>query len=88
MFKKNYSIKTKADVSLNLLCDPAVIADEKGRLLTANDAFEEVTGLVRKELIGKPFLELEFVPAEGKKLLLENRKKNARLVCSRKEGYC
>jgi len=45
--------------------------------LTANDAFEEVTGLGRKELIGKSFLELEFVPAEGKKLLLENRKKNA-----------
>jgi len=56
--------------------------------LTANDAFEEVTGLGRKELIGKSFLELEFVPAEGKKLLLENRKKNAWLVCLRKEGYC
>jgi PAS domain S-box-containing protein len=75
MRKKNYSIETKADVSIDLLCDSAVIADEKGRLLTANDAFEEVTGLDRKELIGKSFLELEFVPAESKKALLENLKK-------------
>jgi len=45
MYKKNSSIETKADVSIDLLCDPAVIADEKRRLLTANDAFEQATGL-------------------------------------------
>jgi PAS domain S-box-containing protein len=72
MSKKNHSIERKAKVVLNLLSDIAVMVDEKGRLLVVNDVFEEVTGLSQKEVIGKSFLELGNLPAESKKVLLEN----------------
>jgi PAS domain S-box-containing protein len=72
MSKKNLSIERKAKVVLNLLCDPAVIVDEKGCLLVVNNVLEEETGLSQKEIIGKSFLEVEILPAESKKALLEN----------------
>jgi PAS domain S-box-containing protein len=72
MSKKNCSIEGKAKVVLSLLSDIAVIVDEKGRLVVVNDAFEDVTGLSQKAVTGKPFLDLEILPAESKKILLEN----------------
>ncbi len=60
---------------LNLLSDPAVIVNEKGLLLALNDAFEEITGLSRKELVGKPFLGVSSLPAESKAILLKNLQK-------------
>jgi PAS domain S-box-containing protein len=58
-----------------LLSDPAVIIDGKGNFLMVNDAFEDVTGLSWKELIGNPFLKLNILSAESKAVLLENLKK-------------
>jgi len=75
MSTKNYRNNGKARVLLNLLSDPAVIVDEKGLFLIVNDVFEEVTGLKRREIIGKPFLNLNIVTAESKAVLLENLKK-------------
>src|SRR4030042_5435899 len=75
MSTKNYRNNGKARVLLNLLSDPAVIVDEKGLFLIVNDVFEEVTGLKRREIIGKPFFELNIVTAESKAVLLENLKK-------------
>jgi PAS domain S-box-containing protein len=72
MSKKNCSIEGKTKVVLNLLSDMAVIVDEKGRLVIVNDVFEEVTGLSQKEVTGKSFLEIGILPAESKKILLEN----------------
>jgi PAS domain S-box-containing protein len=57
---------------LNLLSDIAVVVDEKGRLVLVNDVFEEVTGLKQDEVAEKPFLEIEALPAESKKTLMEN----------------
>ena len=75
MSAKNYRSRGKARVLLNLLSDPAAIVDGKGDFLIVNDAFQEVTGLSRKELIGTPFFELNIVTAESKAVLLENLKK-------------
>jgi len=55
-----------------LLSDPAVIIDQKGLFLMANDEFGKETGLNPKELIGKPFLNLDILPAKSKVVLLEN----------------
>jgi PAS domain S-box-containing protein len=75
MNAKNYRSRGKARVLLNLLSDPAAIVDEKGNFLIVNDAFLEVTGLSRKELIGDPFLKLDILSAESKVVLLENLEK-------------
>ena len=58
-----------------MLSDPVAIVDGKGNLLTVNDAFEEVTGQRRKELVGTPLLKLNIVTPETKAVLLENLKK-------------
>ena len=76
---KNYrSSNGKAGVLLNLLSDPALIVDEKGDFLNVNSAFEEVTGLSRKELIGSHFSKLNILTAEMKVALLEIVKKRIR----------
>jgi PAS domain S-box-containing protein len=72
--KKNIS-EDKFTFLLDFLADPVVIVNEKGHFLLVNSAFERVTGLSEKEVIGKPFLEMTFLTAESKKLLLENLKK-------------
>jgi len=57
---------------LNFIVDPAVIVDEKGHILLVNVALENLTGLSKKELIGKSFFELSNLTAESKAGLLEN----------------
>ena len=57
---------------LNFIADPAVIVDEKGIFLVVNDAFMELTGLKKKELIGRAFVELNILNAEAKVLLFKN----------------
>jgi two-component system sporulation sensor kinase A len=57
---------------LNFIVDPAVVVDEKGRFLAINNAFEELTGLSEKELIGTAFLDVRVLTAESKAILLKN----------------
>src|SRR3989304_8545382 len=57
---------------LNFIVDPAVIVDEKGRFQIVNNAFEDLTGLSEKELIGTAFLEVSLLTAESKAILLKN----------------
>jgi PAS domain S-box-containing protein len=59
---KNYRSRATVRVLLNLLSDPAAIVDGKGNFLTVNDAFEEVTGQRRKELVGTPYLDSTLLP--------------------------
>jgi PAS domain S-box-containing protein len=75
MSTKNCRRNGKTRVLLNLLSDPAVIIDEKGYFLTVNDAFEEMTGISRRELIGKPFWNTSILTAESATTALENLKK-------------
>jgi PAS domain S-box-containing protein len=60
---------------INFIADPAVIVDYRGQFLVVNKAFEDITGLSRKDLINKPFLKVKNLPAESKTLLLKNLKK-------------
>ena len=57
---------------LNFIVDPAVIVDEKGLFLVVNDAFTELTGLKKKELIGTTFFDLSILSAENKAILFAN----------------
>jgi len=69
------SIEAKTRIILNMLSDPAVIIDQKGLFLTANDAFGKVTGLNPKELVGTPFSNYDVLSAESKAILLQNLSK-------------
>jgi PAS domain S-box-containing protein len=60
---------------LNFIADPAVIVDDNGLFLAVNKAFENVTGLSRKNLINTPFSKVKNLSTESRKLLLENLKK-------------
>lgn len=60
---------------LNFIVDPAVIVDEKGHFLVVNDAFTDLTGLSKNELIGTAFLNVKILTAESKATLLKNFKK-------------
>ncbi|MCJ7559600.1 PAS domain-containing protein, partial [Candidatus Bathyarchaeota archaeon] len=57
---------------LNFIVDPAVIVDEKGHFQIVNNAFEDLTGLSEKEVIGTAFLEVSLLTAESKAILLKN----------------
>jgi len=72
--KKNIS-EDKFTFLLDFLADPVVIVNEKGHFLLVNSAFEKVTGLSEKEVIGKSFLEMTFLTAESKTALVENLKR-------------
>ncbi len=67
---------------LNFIADPAVIVDENGQFLVINNAFEDITGLSKKDLISKPFLEVKNLPAESKAALLKNLKKRMQGVAT------
>jgi two-component system sporulation sensor kinase A len=57
---------------LNFIADPAVIVDEKGKFLIVNDAFMDLTGLSKKELLGASFLDTKILTADSKVTLLKN----------------
>ena len=57
---------------LNFIVDPAVIVGEKGCFLIVNDAFTNLTGLSKKELIGTALLDINILTAESKVILLKN----------------
>jgi PAS domain S-box-containing protein len=60
---------------LNFIADPAIIVDEKGRFIVVNDAFTDLTGLQKKELIGIAFFDLNLLNAETKAFLVKNLEK-------------
>jgi PAS domain S-box-containing protein len=60
---------------LNFIADPAVIVDENGLFLAVNKAFENVTGLSRKNLVNTPFSNVKSLSIESRKILLQNLKK-------------
>jgi PAS domain S-box-containing protein len=72
--RKNAS-EDKFTFLLDFLADPVVIVNQKGQFLLVNSAFEKLTGLSEREVLGKCFLEMSFLAAESRALLFENLKK-------------
>jgi len=63
----------KLDQTLfNLMPDPIVIVDRKGRFLAINDKVEERTGFKRGQLLGRNFLRTKIVTAKSKVILIKN----------------
>jgi len=56
----------------NLMPDPVVIVDGKGKFLAINDKVEEMTGFTKQELLGKNFLRTGIVTAKSKAILIKN----------------
>jgi PAS domain S-box-containing protein len=56
----------------NVMVDPVVIVDEKGKFLEVTDRVEEITGFKKEELLGKNFLRTKIVTAKSKAVLIKN----------------
>jgi two-component system NtrC family sensor kinase len=57
---------------VNVIANPVVIVDHKGKILEINDNVIEVTGFSREELLGKNFLNTDIVTAKSKAILMKN----------------
>jgi PAS domain S-box-containing protein len=57
---------------VNVIADPVVIVDHKGRFLEINDKVVEVTGFSKEELLGKNFMTTAVVTAKSKAILIKN----------------
>ncbi len=56
----------------NVMVDPVVIVDSKGKFLEITEKVEELTGYKKEELLGKNFLGTRIVTAKSKRILLKN----------------
>ncbi len=56
----------------NVMVDPVVIVDGKGKILEVTERVEEITGFKREELIGKNFLSTKIVTTKSKAILMKN----------------
>ncbi len=66
--KAEYNFKSLVD----LIAEPVVIVDNKGRFLEINDKVVELTGFSKEELLGKNFLKSDIVPTKSKAILIKN----------------
>jgi len=57
---------------MNLIADPVVIVNKKGKFLECSDKVEEMTGYKKEDLLGKSFLKVPFITAKSKALLITN----------------
>ncbi|GAG89425.1 unnamed protein product, partial [marine sediment metagenome] len=57
---------------INLIADPIVIVDKKGKFLECSDKVEKLTGYKKEDLLGKSFLKVPFITAKSKALLIKN----------------
>jgi len=56
----------------NLMVDPVVIVDGKGKILDLTNGVQKVTGFKREELLGKNFMTTKVVTAKSKAILVKN----------------
>ncbi|MHC3130294.1 MAG: PAS domain S-box protein [Candidatus Bathyarchaeota archaeon] len=59
----------------NVMADPVVIVDGKGKILEVTKGVQEVTGFKREELLGKNFLRTNIVTGRSKAILTKNLSK-------------
>ncbi|MFH1037933.1 MAG: PAS domain S-box protein [PVC group bacterium] len=56
----------------DLMVDPVVIVDARGKFLLISDGLEKLTGLKKEELLGKNFLLTPVTTAKSKAILIKN----------------
>jgi len=56
----------------DLMVDPVVIVDGKGKILELTNGVQKVTGFKREELLGKNFMATKVVTAKTKAILMKN----------------
>ncbi len=64
--------KRTLQVLINLIPDPVVVVDKKGRFLEISDRVEELTGVRREQLLGTNFMKTKFITAKSKAILIKN----------------
>jgi PAS domain S-box-containing protein len=64
--------ETGFDIMFNLMPDPVVVVNGKGKFLAVNDKVEEKTGFKREELLGRNFLRTKIATAKSKAILIKN----------------
>jgi len=56
----------------NLMVDPVVIIDKKGKFLDITDRMEDITGFKRQDFIGKNFMKTKIATTKSKAILIKN----------------
>ncbi len=56
----------------NVIVDPVVIVDGKGKILEITNRVQEVTGFKKEELVGKSFLKINLLTAKSKAIAIKN----------------
>ncbi len=65
--------KNKFEALFNLMADPVVIVDDKGKILAISDKVTQITGYGKEELVGKNFFtKTSIVTTKIKAALMEN----------------
>jgi PAS domain S-box-containing protein len=72
MEKELEEAKNHFQEMFNIMVDPVVIVDSKGRFLEITDKVEDITGFKKEELLGKSFLRTKIVTGKSKKILLKS----------------
>lgn len=70
--RKAKEAKTHFQALFNIMIDPVVIVDKKGRFLEVTDGVEKITGFRKEELLGKNFLRTKIITTKSKSLLIKN----------------
>ncbi len=64
--------KEQFETLFNLMADPVVIVDSKGKFLAISDRVSRITGYEKEELVGKNFMRIPIVTAKSKAILVKN----------------
>jgi len=64
--------KSHFETLFNVVVDPVVIIDGKGKILEITNRVQEVTGFNREELVGKSFLKMNLLTAKSKAIAIKN----------------
>jgi len=57
---------------IDLISDPVVVIDKKGKFLEVSERVEDLTGISREKLLGTNFMSVDFITDESKAILIKN----------------
>ena len=83
--KHSIDAKRTFQTLINMISDPVVVVDKKGRFLEVSDRIEELTGVRREQLLETNFMKTKFITAKSKAILIKNFAK--RMLGEKLEKY-